>query len=278
MARGALGPGTLLSGYRAAVSGACLNGVRLQTLCTRPLLNTMPPLKGFSDNPLRTRSDSVKAAIALLKPLLPYFSTGKGRVRVPVPTGAHFDDAAAQLEGFARPLWVVGALLLGLSSGGKTAADEILETVQSWLDGFATGTDPTHVDYWGTIEDIDQRMVEAETISFALLAAPEHTVKKWSDGTRVNMRNWLRGLHGQPMPRNNWRWFRVFANLALVKALGEPYESVRRDIETDLDLLDTVYRCDGWSADGGWLTPDQASMERKEFNRMRRGDAIGLGR
>jgi hypothetical protein len=71
----------------------------------------MPVLAGFSDNPFRTREDCVTATWALLSPLRAYTSPLGARIRLPVSTGAHFDEVAAQLEGFARPLWAVGALL-----------------------------------------------------------------------------------------------------------------------------------------------------------------------
>lgn len=239
----------------------------------------MPPLQGFSDNPLRSRSDVVRATLALLKPLIPCFSPGKGRIRLPVSTAAHFDETAAQLEGFARPLWAVGALLLGL--GAETEhelAAEITETVQPWIEGLVNGTDPNHPDYWGSMNDTDQRMVEAEIIAFALLAAPERIVGQLSEEAKSNTGNWLKSLHHLPMPKNNWRWFRVFANLARVKALGESIDNVRDEIASDLDILDGFYRFDGWSADGPWLTVEQAQAESEQYAQTGRRDAIGIGR
>lgn len=78
---------------------------------TPELRAIMPVLAGFSDNPFRTREDCVTATWALLSPLRAYTSPLGARIRLPVSTGAHFDEVAAQLEGFARPLWAVGALL-----------------------------------------------------------------------------------------------------------------------------------------------------------------------
>ena len=54
------------------------------------------------------------------------------------------------------------------------------------------------------------------------------------------------------MPANNWRWFRVFVNLALVKALGVAKEEIRDEIESDLAVLDSFYLGEGWSSDGIW--------------------------
>ncbi|MCD4658802.1 DUF2264 domain-containing protein, partial [Agrobacterium sp.] len=59
------------------------------------------PLYG---NPLKTRADVRKALDDSFAPLLPYFSQRGARVTLS-GTAAHFDRAAADLEGFARPLW-----------------------------------------------------------------------------------------------------------------------------------------------------------------------------
>lgn len=238
----------------------------------------MPPLQGFSDNPFRTRSDVIRAALALLRPLNPYFSPDKARVKIPVETGAHFDETAAHLEGFARPLWVVAALLQIDDLSEPDLAEELEELTAPWIQGFIAGTDPNHPEYWGTITDINQRMVEAETLSFALLAAPQKLVGPLDKASKANLATWLRTLNGLPMPLNNWRWFRVFTNLALLKVLDEPAENVRPQIAEDMDLLDTFYRTDGWSADGPWLSRSGAEREEAEAQSTRRRDAVGVGR
>ena len=67
------------------------------------------PLVG---NPLETRSDMQHALLDLFDPLLPYFSKGNARVRLDA-AAAHFDRAAADLEGFARPLWGLAPFAAG---------------------------------------------------------------------------------------------------------------------------------------------------------------------
>ncbi|TDZ17930.1 hypothetical protein Cob_v009169 [Colletotrichum orbiculare MAFF 240422] len=239
----------------------------------------MPPLPGFSDNPLRSRSDLIRATLALLRPLLPHFSPSKARIRIPVPTATHFDETAAQLEGFARPLWAVGALLLAsTSTSDAELVAEINDVVQPWIDGFVAGTDPSHPEYWGKINDTDQRMVEAEIIAFALLVAPERIFSPLSAQGKTNVTNWLRALSGMDMPKNNWRWFRVFGNLALTRVCGVPLAAVRDEMESDLELLDTFYRLDGWSADGPWQTAEHAQNELEVYEKTGRRDAIGIGR
>jgi hypothetical protein len=66
----------------------------------------------LSENPLRDRADLQRAVCALFAPLKPHFSSGAARVRLGF-SGAHYDDNAAELEGFARPLWGLAPLAAG---------------------------------------------------------------------------------------------------------------------------------------------------------------------
>lgn len=206
----------------------------------------MRPLSGFTSNPLRTRADVVRAASALVAPLNHHKSPAKARIRFPFQTGAGFDEIAAQLEGFARPLFAVTPLLLH-----DRDLDESLG-LSSWIEGIAAGVDPESSEYWGEIDDFDQRMVETESIAFALLLAPSVFLASMDDAVKANLVRWLRGIQGKKMPANNWRWFRVFVNLALVKVLGIPEHEVQEEIESDFAVLDSFYLGEGWSSDGIW--------------------------
>ena len=95
---------------------------------------TANPLFG---NPLQSRADVEKGLRDLFDPLLPYFSHGGARVRLD-GAGAHFDRAAADLEGFARPLWG----LTPLAAGGADFAHWEL-----YRQGLANGTDPHLPEY-----------------------------------------------------------------------------------------------------------------------------------
>ncbi|KAL2838063.1 hypothetical protein BJX68DRAFT_279916 [Aspergillus pseudodeflectus] len=237
----------------------------------------MPPLKNFSNNPLQTRDDLILAASAVVQPLHQHFSRDKAFIRLPTSTGAHFDERAAQLEGFARPLWVISALLHSAQSDPIHAA-AIRSLAQPWIGGIATGTDPAHKEYWGTIANGDQRMVEAEVIACALLFAPDDFFHSQDPRVQANIVAWLRGMNGKDMPVNNWRWFRVFTNLALVLVAGIPYDEVKPEMDGDFAVLDSFYLEAGWSGDGLWLTPEAEEEEERECLRTRRRDSIGCGR
>jgi hypothetical protein len=237
----------------------------------------MPPLPGFSDNPLKDWDDIVQAAIALAKPLHKCFSPSSASVCLPSSTGAHFDEGAARLEGFARPLWVISALLHSVKSN-QVHAEAIKSLAQPWIDGICTGTNPDHPEYWGSIHNGDQRMVEAEVIACALLFAPDEFFHSLDETARANIVSWFRGMNGKDMPLNNWRWFRIFSNLALVLVAGIPHAEVREEMERDLAVVDSFYIGQGWSGDGPWLTAAGQEAEERDSIKSRRRDKIGCGR
>ncbi|PGG96604.1 hypothetical protein AJ79_09522 [Helicocarpus griseus UAMH5409] len=199
--------------------------------------NGRTPRQAFSLSPFQTRADLQQACIALLDPLIPRFTHGGSRVRIGTST-TRFDEGGAQIEGFARPLWGLSSLL----AGGVQYAQ-----AERWRTGLINGTDLQHPEYWGDIEDLDQRMVEMCPIGYALSVAPHVLWDPLTDSQKENVTRWLGSINSKEMPNTNWLWFRVFANLGLKKN-GAAYSLER--IEADMDHLDTFYVGGGWSNDG----------------------------
>lgn len=210
----------------------------------------MPPLTGFSDNPFKTRADYLRAASALVRPLIQYRSPLAARIKLPSSNGAGFSETAAQLEGFARPLWAIPHLLQSCAVPDPE--------LRRWIEGLKAGTDPHSGEYWGDLRDYDQRMVEMESIAYAILCAPECFSFNDDEAARRNLVAWLIQINHHEMPKTNWLWFRVLVNVALYQQLGVPLELVKIHIDQSLDILDTFYLGDGWSSDGVW------SEERKQ--------------
>lgn len=275
----------------------------------------MPPLTGFdANNPLRTHSEVTDALHALLDPLRPHFSPALARISLPTNTGTHFDRSAAELEGFARPLWGVGALIAcasaqtaAQSSIPATLSGDVSEThtakantamgdeaaiphptnaesrvlselISPWREGLAAGTDPDHHEYWGTIQNTDQRMVEVEIIAFALLSAPETFYHSYPTAIQANIRTWLLGMNGKPMPDSNWRWFRIMSNLALIQVCSVDENEVRQQMDKDFECLEAMVLSDGWSADGPWLTSEDQERDEIDMQETGRADKVGRGR
>ncbi|MGV1836771.1 DUF2264 domain-containing protein [Rhizobium rhizogenes] len=192
------------------------------------------PLAG---NLLANRTDMRRALTDLFDPLLPYFSKGNARVRIDA-AGAHFDRAAADLEGFARPLW--GLAPLGAGGGDFAHWDRYAE-------GIANGVDPSHPEYWGGVNGRDQRMVELAALGFALALVPEKIWEPLDARARGNLIAYLKHARTFDYADNNWRFFRVLVDIALDR-LGTTFD--RSLTEDYLRELDGFYIADGWYRDG----------------------------
>ncbi|KAA8899488.1 hypothetical protein FN846DRAFT_172054 [Sphaerosporella brunnea] len=207
----------------------------------------------LASNPLRTRADLQEALKSLLEPLAAFTSPRGAQIRLG-ETATHYDQQAADLEGYARPLWGLAALLAGGGGGGEFAG----AAAERWVEGLKAGTDPSCEEYWGEVRDCDQRMVEMCPMGFWMALAGPGESGFWKTFTEEEKNRtvaWFNGVNTREMPNTNWLWFRVFANLAL-KKLGAPHGAERT--RADLDHLETFYDADGWSNDG---PPDTLQMD-----------------
>lgn len=192
------------------------------------------PLHG---NPLKSRADVEKALRDLFNPLLPFFSEGGARVRLD-GAGAHFDRAAADLEGFARPLWGLTPLAAG---GGSFDHWELYRR------GLANGTDPEHPEYWGTVNSTDQRMVELAAIGFTMRLLPHLVWEPLDEKAKGNLAAYLKHARQFDYADNNWKFFRILVDLGLEEC-GVEFD--RSLTEKYLEELDGFYLGDGWYRDG----------------------------
>ncbi|WP_316863127.1 DUF2264 domain-containing protein [uncultured Cohaesibacter sp.] len=208
-----------------------------------PVTREMVKRNPMFGNPLRTRDDLARAVLGFYEPLKPYFSDGGGRLRLAV-SATHYDQTAAEMEAFVRPLWG----LVPMMAGGYGFDD-----VSRYIDGLANGMDPEHPDYWGEVGPYDQRMVEMAGIATAFLLAPESFWEPMTDRAKDNVAHWLLSINAHPMPDNNWLFFRILTNLALRNVGRQWSESIVRE---GLDRIETFYLGDGYYRDGEWKQRD----------------------
>ena len=191
----------------------------------------------FSENPLDTRADVQRAVRQLVAPLENHRSPGGARVK-PSAEGAWFPDTAADLEGFARPLW--GLVPLSAGGGEFDGWDRIRE-------GLRNGTDPDHPEYWGPAGDHSQKHVETAAIGFGLALVPEKLWEPLEPATKDRVAAYLRQVDDASLHDCNWLFFRTLVHLGL-EAVGEDYD---RDLAREtLDRLESFATADGWYADG----------------------------
>lgn len=197
----------------------------------------------FGSNPLRSRTDLQIAVRTLFEPVKARFSPGAARVKLGY-TGAHFPEHAAELEGFARPLWG----LVPLAAGGGDFPDWEL-----YGRGLASGTDPGHPEYWGDIGDYDHAPVEMAAIGFALALVPQHIWEPLDTRVRGQLTDWLSQINKVKLYDNNWLFFRVLVNLGLKRVgVGHDADGMR----TALDRIETFDLGGGWYSDGPTMQRD----------------------
>ncbi len=201
------------------------------------------PHTPLSDNPLAIRADVQRAVSDLFAPLLPHFSASGARVRLSAAS-AHFDVAAAELEGFARPLWG----LVPLVAGGGTFSHWDL-----YRRGLSAGTDPGHPDYWGEVSDIDQRQVELAAIGFALRLAKPQLWDPLDAAAKEHVAAYLISGRNHQFVDSNWKFFRVLIDMGLMHC---GVETDRKSRDAYLDDIERFALGNGWYRDGGIRSAD----------------------
>lgn len=184
-----------------------------------------------------SRSEVSALALTLWQPVRERLSAGSARA-VLGRSGAHFDDTAASLEGFARPLWG----LIPLAAGG-TEVD--LDPVLAGLDA---GTDPSSPEYWGRPGDRDQRLVEMAALGLGLAMTPERLWDPLPATARGRLAEWLGTINDVACNDNNWLFFRVLVNLGLARVGSDKHDPEAS--AAALDRLESFYLGGGWYADG----------------------------
>jgi hypothetical protein len=190
----------------------------------------------IAHNALKTQADLAASLAEIMEPLGPHLVRGGSGLHVG-NSSAHYDEVAALQEGYSRLLWG----LAPLAAGGLSSP-----LIGPMVDGLKAGTDSSGPFYWGIGGDRDQRYVEMAAISLALLIAPATFWEPLSERERCDLAAWLASINGAELPPNNWEFFRVLVNVALMR-LGRPYDSGR--LEGSLDAIDELYRDEGWYID-----------------------------
>lgn len=187
---------------------------------------------------LNSKKDYIECLKKIIEPVKGFYTSGSAGIKCGY-FGAHYDEGAELLEGFARILWGLAPLW----AGGEDADgfDEI------YLQGIINGTDPSHDEYWGEIQNHDQRMVETASIGLALVLAPHKVWEPLDEKQKENLHKWLLQMNDHTCCDNNWNLFVVLVNLGL-KNVGVSYS--KEAIEYGISRADSFYVGNGWYHDG----------------------------
>lgn len=203
--------------------------------------------KELKNNPLNTKQDIAKALLTMCRPLKEYYSPGKAYLYLG-NTGVHYGDKCGGMEGFTRVLWGIGPLL-SASSGEYTG--DIEEEIHEWYElcktGILNGTNPMHKEYWGSLRDYDQMMVEMASIVTAISLNKDKLWDNFDKKEKDNLYNWLNQINSKNIHPNNWRFFRILVNMTFI-LLDLPFS--REHLDGDLLTMENCYTGDGWYYDG----------------------------
>ena len=205
---------------------------------------------------LKNRADAAGLLLDIIRPLKCRYSKGKARL-LPGKTGAHYGKKSAAMEGFARVLWGLGPLFAGepyeITGNACPAGQEgdMQEEIRQWKgicrQGILHGTDPSHQEYWGDVQDFDQKMVEMAAIVTAMMLNKKLLWDDFLPDQQQRIYEWLNQINGRGVHENNWRFFRILVN-AMFCCFGLPANEER--LKEDLELIESCYEGNGWYHDG----------------------------
>lgn len=185
-----------------------------------------------------TKKDFQEYLKKIIEPVLPYYTEKKAGIKCG-SFGVHYGDDTAKMEGFARILWGLAPFFGG---GG-----EWREFEETYICGIVNGTDPESDEYWGTITDYDQKIVETAALGLGLILAPHKIWDPLTQKQRNNLKKWLEQVNHVNSVDNNWLFFAVLVNLGF-KSVGVPYDKDK--IKKSLDRVNQFYIGNGWYKDG----------------------------
>lgn len=197
----------------------------------------LPAAARLAANRFSDKTDLARALLDLTEPLECRYSAGNAGYDLGA-FGTTYPPRTARMEGWSRVLWGVAPLLAG---GGSFPA------LEAHLEGLRRGTDPADGAYWGLPGDSDQLLVEMAAIALSLLVAPERFWTPLPPDERKRLHAWLSNIERRALPANNWHFFRILVCAAfrsLCLAVDEAAE------KASFDLVESLYRGDGWYEDG----------------------------
>ncbi len=193
---------------------------------------------------IKSKEDFTRLCFNILKPLKERYTPNKTGIHIG-DTAAWYDDKAAMMEAYSRPLWALGPFFAG---GGREPEFEEAARV-----GLAAGTDRENSEFWGEPGEWDQRFVEMAAISCSIMLAPQIIWEPLSEEEKDNVAAYLYTINEHEQCGNNWQFFNVLTNLAL-RSVGRRYSPER--MERALEIIDSLYLGDGWYVDGSDMTID----------------------
>jgi len=161
--------------------------------------------------------------------LFKYFLLGFTRYRSPHGERVYYPGAGSYsgrsidgFEGFSRFIPLVSSWLFCGNSEKISVYGETVNLIDLLYKGIIAGTNPDSNEYWGDMQDCDQRIVEAADIALSLWLSKNSLWSILSSREKRQISNWLLQIKDKDVFSNvgcNWELFPILTVLAL-KELG----------------------------------------------------------
>jgi len=183
----------------------------------------------------------------ILKATVRYASPGKAYIKFPGPPSRVQGPLSDWVEGYARTSLYVGPTLYSGDCGRIDLFGEPFDTVAFYREGLLSGTNPQGSEYWGDMQDRNQRLCEAAALAMFIWFSKAHIWDNLSRKEKDQVLAWLSQINLYAVHQCNWTQFKVVVNTVL-KHLGESYSE--EQMKTNMDIADGFYVGDGWYDDG----------------------------
>jgi hypothetical protein len=165
--------------------------------------------------------------------------------------GSFNSYAISGLEGFARTAPLLAAWVY--SGRGNVIQDplESIDLIPILKAGILGGVDPRSRDYWGSIGDNDQRIVEAADVARTLWLTRASIWQHLSADEKRRVTQWLLPASRAATPQNNWILFPITVDLVLA-SLDAPADGAELTARAhrEFEKYKRFYSESGWFVDG----------------------------
>ena len=183
-----------------------------------------------------------------LKGYLEYQSEGGALVYYPGENSSRGAEMNA-LEGFARFFPLAASYMFSTYNAPIDMDGKVLTLSFLFKKAIIHGTDPNHKEYWGDIEDRDQRLVEAADVALGLWLSRDYVWETFDPLEKRQVFNWLMTAEDKRFVDNNWNLFPITI-FKVLEALGNDIpENVMQSEELYKKYKSHAYKGAGWFYD-----------------------------
>ncbi len=150
-----------------------------------------------------------------------------------------------RIESFSRPLLAAAPWLSARAVATLAAGDSFARKARETI---LKGTNPTHEDYWGRMQDFYQPVCEASAIAWCLHNARQALWEPLTRAERAQVVEWLADVQGKKVSDSNWHLFPAVV-MAFLAREGYPVDQKELKMRFDRVFQD-FYAARGWYRDG----------------------------